>query len=79
MIVQTFLQELGARLGEIASGDPERVRRAAHPLKSGAALVGADELSRVAAIAEAGGDNQPDVEQAARGAEQALHHWLADS
>lgn len=59
MLVQLFLDDLPSRLREleqaIGSGDPERVRRAAHPIKGACAQLGAAPARDVLnAIEEAG-------------------------
>ncbi|MDH3680177.1 MAG: ATP-binding protein [Acidimicrobiia bacterium] len=56
ILVRTFLDELPARMDAIvsgaAAGDIERVRRAAHTLKSTTAMLGATDLHQVAARIE---------------------------
>ncbi|MEZ4369491.1 MAG: Hpt domain-containing protein [Polyangiaceae bacterium] len=59
VLVQIFLDDLPGRVDElrqaIGSGDPERVRRAAHPIKGACAQLGAEPARKaLSAIEEAG-------------------------
>ena len=67
LLVELFLEDLPRRVSEleraIRSGDPEQVRRAAHPMKGACAQLGAEPARQaMCAIEQAG--KQRDVAQA---------------
>lgn len=86
-IVRGYLDLLPGRLDEIdgvgldgkADGDGRPQRLAAHTLKSGAMLLGADALARAAEAVEHGGGSPDDVRREARSAARDWRRWLAQA
>lgn len=56
-VVDAFLQDTVTRIADMRSAAPETVRRQAHTVKGGAAMLGAVQVSTVASVMEAGIDH----------------------
>jgi CheY-like chemotaxis protein len=56
-VISTFLNDTRARIETMRSADAETMRREAHTVKGGAAMVGALQVSRAAAAVESGIDD----------------------
>jgi len=59
-IFTVFVDDTQQRLGTMRHADPETIRREAHTIKGGAAMLGAVQVSRAAALVEAGIDDPDD-------------------
>lgn len=59
-IVTAFVEDTGARIQAMRRADPETVRRQAHTVKGGAAMVGALQVAQAAAAVELGIDEEGD-------------------
>lgn len=59
-IVNAFLEDTEARIQAMRRADPETVRRQAHTVKGGAAMVGARQVAQAAAAVELGIDQEGD-------------------
>jgi len=59
-IVTAFVEDTDARIQAMRRADPETVRRQAHTVKGGAAMVGARQVARAAAAVEVGIDQEGD-------------------
>jgi len=59
-IVNAFLEDASARIQAMRSADPQTLRRQAHTLKGGAAMVGARQVAQAAAAVELGIDQEGD-------------------
>jgi CheY-like chemotaxis protein/HPt (histidine-containing phosphotransfer) domain-containing protein len=55
-VVDAFLQDTSIRIADMRTAAPETVRRQAHTVKGGAAMLGAVRVSTVASVVEAGID-----------------------
>jgi hypothetical protein len=81
-IVRGYLDLLPGRLDELDLPDGADVRPqrlAAHTLKSGAMLLGADALARAAEAVEHGSGSPSDVRREAQAAARAWRRWLAQA
>lgn len=85
-IVRGYLDLLPGRLDELdvsgaaeADAEVRAQRLAAHTLKSGAMLLGADALARSAEAVEHGGGSPADVRREAQEAARAWRRWLAQA
>lgn len=56
-VISTFVSDTRARIHAMRSADPETLRREAHTVKGGAAMVGAVQVSEAAAAVESGIDD----------------------
>lgn len=59
-IITAFVEDTDARIQAMRCADPETIRRQAHTVKGGAAMVGARQVARVAAAVELGIDQEGD-------------------
>jgi two-component system, NarL family, sensor histidine kinase EvgS len=55
-VIAIFMEDATARIAIMRSADPATVRREAHTIKGGAAMIGARQVARVAAAVESGID-----------------------
>jgi CheY-like chemotaxis protein/HPt (histidine-containing phosphotransfer) domain-containing protein len=55
-VVDAFLEDTVTRIADMRSATPETIRRQAHTVKGGAAMLGAVQVSTVASVVEAGID-----------------------
>ncbi len=56
-VITVFLQDAAARLAVMRRADPATIRREAHALKGGAAMIGARQVAQAAAAVESGIDH----------------------
>lgn len=56
-VIATFVNDTRARIRTMRSADPDTIRREAHTVKGGAAMLGALQVSRAAAAVESGIDD----------------------
>jgi PAS domain S-box-containing protein len=75
-LVETFLGELDRRREAISGGDPERIAREAHTLKSSARLLGAIHLATACEQVEADPSRAHLVDGHATAAERTFRSWL---
>ena len=74
-LVDTFLSSLEARVVAIEAADAT-TRRAAHTLKSGARLLGADRLAHLCVVAEESGEAPGSVREVATETRRWFDEWL---
>jgi HPt (histidine-containing phosphotransfer) domain-containing protein len=76
-LVDTFLASLDTRVADIEAGDDGPSQRAAHTLKSGARLLGADRLAHLCAVAEETGHAPGSVREVATETRRWYEQWLS--
>ena len=57
-VIIVFLQDAAARLAVMRRADPATIRREAHTIKGGAAMIGARQVAQAAATLESGIDHE---------------------